>query len=177
MALLEVVTFPDDRLRRKCRPLTTVDDKIRTLASDMLETMYDDEGIGLAAPQVGLDIRLVVIDIPAEDGTQKHNPLVLINPEIIAREGEVASTEGCLSVPEYTAEVKRAEKVTVKALDQNGVEQTYNADGLFAICLQHEIDHLDGKLFIDYLSTLKRNMLRKRYSKLKKEQQRAAAAR
>ena len=175
MAVLEVVTYPDDRLRRKCRPIVEVDDKLRTLASDMLETMYADAGVDLAAPQGGLDIRMVVIDILAEDGTQGHNPVVLINPEIVAREGEVPSTEGCLSVPEYTAEIKRAEKVTVKALDQNGQMQTYAADGLFAICLQHELDHLDGKLFIDYLSALKRNMLHKRYLKLKKEQQHAAA--
>ncbi len=177
MAKLEVVVFPDDRLRRHCRPLKAeeIDDKLRTLCADMLETMYADEGIGLAAPQVGLSIRLVVIDIPDEDGSQGKNPLVLINPEIVRHEGTVPSTEGCLSVPDYTAEIERFETVTVKALDQYGREFTLDADGLLAICLQHELDHLDGKLFIDKLSMLKRNMLKKRYLKLKKEAQHAAA--
>lgn len=174
MAILKVVHFPDDRLRVKCRPVEVIDDKIKTLAADMFETMYDDEGIGLAAPQVGLDIRMVVIDIPDDDGKQgkPENQVVLINPEIISREGEVLSAEGCLSVPEYTAEIPRAEKVQVKALDLNGDEIIYNADGLFAICMQHELEHLDGTLFIDHLSALKRGMLLKKYSKLKKEAQR-----
>lgn len=179
MALLEVVTYPDERLRKVCRKVSVVDEQIKRLADDMFETMYDDEGIGLAAPQVGLDIRMVVIDIPEEDGTQGKHKVVLINPEIVHREGEVPSTEGCLSVPEYTAEIKRAEKITVKALDINGQEQTYEADGLFAICMQHEIDHLDGKLFIDYLSALKRNRLHKKYMKLKQDEihaRKAAAA-
>lgn len=175
MAILKVVHFPDDRLRCKCRPVEVIDDKIKTLAADMFETMYHDEGIGLAAPQVGLEIRMVVIDIPGDDGEQgrPENQVVLINPEITAREGEVLSTEGCLSVPEYNAEITRSEKVQVKALNLNGEEVTYDAGGLFAICLQHEIEHLDGKLFIDHLSALKRGMLLKKYTKLKKEAKRS----
>ncbi len=174
MAILKVVHFPDDRLRVKCRPVaeTEIDDKLRALAADMFDTMYDDEGIGLAAPQIGLDIRMVVIDIPEQDGTQGKNQIVLINPVITRAEGEVVYSEGCLSVPEYNAEVTRAERIQVRALDLNGQEQVYDADGLLAICMQHEIDHLDGRLFIDYLSSLKRAMLLKKYSKLKKEAQR-----
>ncbi len=174
MAKLEVVIFPDDRLRRKCRKIEKIDDSLKTLAEEMFEVMYQDDGVGLAAPQVGLDIRMVVIDIPKEDGSQGENKLVLINPEFTSVEGKVLSTEGCLSVPDYTAEIERYEKVTVKALDLEGKEQVYEADGLFAICLQHELEHLDGKLFIDHLSNIKRGILYKRYLKLKKEAQRAA---
>lgn len=172
MAILKVVHFPDDRLRVKCRPVAEIDDKIRALAADMFDTMYDDEGIGLAAPQIGLDIRMVVIDIPEQDGKQGNNQIVLINPEITHAEGEIVYSEGCLSVPEYNAEITRAARVQVKALDLNGVEQVYDAEGLFAVCLQHELEHLDGKLFIDHLSPLKRTMLLKKYGKLKKEAQR-----
>ena len=173
MAIREIVTFPDERLRQICAPVTEFDDALKELTDDMFETMYDDEGIGLAAPQIGIEKRIVVIDIPEEDGKQGKNKLVLINPKITAKEGEVASEEGCLSVPEYRAEVKRFEKITLECRDLNGQKQVYEADGLLAICMQHELDHLDGKLFIDYLSRLKRDRLLTKYRKLKKELSRA----
>ncbi|MCL1602719.1 peptide deformylase [Succinatimonas hippei] len=173
MAIREIVTFPDERLRQICAPVTEFDAALKELTDDMFETMYDDEGIGLAAPQIGIEKRIVVIDIPEEDGKQGKNKLVLINPKITAKEGEVASEEGCLSVPEYRAEIKRYEKITLECQDLNGQKQIYEADGLLAICMQHELDHLDGKLFIDYLSRLKRDRLLTKYRKLKKGQARA----
>lgn len=173
MAIREIVTFPDERLRQICAPVTEFDAALKELTDDMFETMYDDEGIGLAAPQIGIEKRIVVIDIPEEDGKQGKNKLVLINPKITAKEGEVASEEGCLSVPEYRAKIKRYEKITLECQDLNGQKQIYEADGLLAICMQHELDHLDGKLFIDYLSRLKRDRLLTKYRKLKKEQARA----
>ncbi|TMO54294.1 peptide deformylase [Pseudoalteromonas phenolica] len=167
MAKLEVLRFPDERLRTVAEPVTEVNDEIRQIVKDMLETMYDENGIGLAATQVDIHKRIVVIDV-SEDGNE---PLVLINPEIIAKDGSTISEEGCLSVPQSYAKVDRAEQVTVKALNENGEEYTYEADGLLAICTQHELDHLMGKLFIDYLSPLKRQRIRK---KLEKEARLAA---
>ena len=169
MAIREIVTFPDERLRQKCALVTKFDDALKELTDDMFETMYDDEGIGLAAPQIGISQRIVVIDIPEEGGVQGENRLILINPVITKKEGEVPSEEGCLSVPDYRAEITRAEKVTLEAQDVNGEKKVYEADGLLAICMQHELDHLDGKLFIDYLSRLKRDRLLTKYRKLKKE--------
>ncbi|RZQ53858.1 peptide deformylase [Pseudoalteromonas phenolica] len=167
MAKLEVLRFPDERLRTVAEPVAEVNDEIRQIVKDMLETMYDENGIGLAATQVDIHKRIVVIDV-SEEGNE---PLVLINPEIIEKDGSTISEEGCLSVPQSYAKVDRAEQVTVKALNENGEEYTYEADGLLAICTQHELDHLMGKLFIDYLSPLKRQRIRK---KLEKEARLAA---
>ena len=161
MALLNILRFPDPRLRNKATPITKVTDKIRQLADDMLETMYEAPGVGLAAIQVNVKKRLIVIDI-SED---KSQPLVLINPEVISSEGEREHEEGCLSVPEAYEMVTRADKVRVKALDRDGKEIEFDADDLLATCVQHEIDHLEGKLFVDYLSNLKRQRIKKRLEK------------
>jgi len=161
MAKLEILHFPDQRLRNKAKPIEQVDDTIRQLVDDMLETMYDAPGIGLAATQVNVDKQLIVIDISEE----KNEPLCLINPMILRAEGDEEMEEGCLSVPDIYEAVERAEKVTVRALDQNGDEFTLAADELLAVCIQHEIDHLKGKLFVDYLSPLKQQRLKKRLQK------------
>lgn len=160
----EILTFPDPRLKEKSKPVAEVTDSIRELMDEMLEIMYEAPGIGLAAPQVNIHKRIVVIDITEE----KNSPMFFINPEIIASSGEEEMEEGCLSVPEYTAIVHRPSEVTVKALDKDGKEFQLECDGLLAVCIQHEIDHLNGKLFIDYLSPLKRQMVRKKMDKLKK---------
>ncbi|WP_105201213.1 MULTISPECIES: peptide deformylase [unclassified Pseudoalteromonas] len=169
MALLEVLRFPDERLRTIAAPVEQVDDSIRSITEDMLATMYDENGIGLAATQVDIHQRIVVIDVSEE----RDEPLILINPEITHKNGSTVSEEGCLSVPHSYAKVDRAETVTVKALNAQGEEFTLDADGLLAICIQHELDHLIGKLFIDYLSPLKRQRIRK---KLEKEARLAAKA-
>ncbi|MCG7546240.1 peptide deformylase [Pseudoalteromonas sp. MM17-2] len=169
MALLEVLRFPDERLRTVAQPVTDINDDIRIIVKDMLETMYDENGIGLAATQVDIHQRIVVIDVSDE----RDQPLVLINPEITHKDGSTVSEEGCLSVPNSYAKVDRAETVTVKALNEQGEEFSLDADGLLAICIQHELDHLLGKLFIDYLSPLKRQRIRK---KLEKEARLAAKA-
>jgi len=165
MALLEILHFPDPRLRKKATPIKEVTDKIRQLADDMLETMYDAPGVGLAAIQVNVQKRLVVIDT-SED---KSTPLVFINPEIINKEGEREHEEGCLSVPEAYEVVTRADTIRVKALDRDGKPFELDADELLATCIQHEIDHLDGKLFVDYLSNLKRQRIKKRLEKQQKQ--------
>ncbi len=177
MALLEVLKFPDPRLRRKCLPVGKVDDRLRQLAADMLETMYHEKGIGLAAAQVGELVRLIVMDSrPKEDGRYKiedqseleaqiEQPLVLFNPEIVKKEGRTTYDEGCLSVPTYFETVERFEFIGVRALDRNGASFEFETDGLLAIVIQHEIDHLDGKLFIDRLSPIKSNRIK---SKIKK---------
>jgi peptide deformylase len=165
MALLNILHFPDPRLRKKAQPIETVSDEIRQLAQDMLETMYDAPGVGLAAIQVNVQKRLVVIDI-SED---KSSPLIFINPEIIEKQGEREHEEGCLSVPEAYELVTRADTVRVKALDQNGNAFEMEADELLATCIQHEIDHLDGKLFVDYISNLKRQRIKKRLEKQAKQ--------
>lgn len=171
MSVKEVVIFPDDRLREPTREVTVFDEELAALASDMLETMYDDEGIGLAAPQVGDHRRIIVIDIPDDQDRQHINPMVLVNPVIASHsEDTVESEEGCLSVPGYQDKVMRYSTVTVEYQDLKGEHQKIeNATGLLAICLQHETDHLSGKLFIDYLSRLKREMLRRKYSKILKK--------
>lgn len=161
MARLEVLRFPDERLRTVAKPVAEVNDDIRQIVKDMFETMYDENGVGLAATQVDIHQRIVVIDV-SED---KSEPLVLINPEIIERDGETISEEGCLSVPSSYAKVDRAEHVKVQALNENGETYTFEADGLLAVCVQHELDHLVGKLFIDYLSPLKRQRIRKKLEK------------
>lgn len=161
MALLEILHFPDPRLRNKAGPVEVVDDSIRSLIDDMFETMYQAPGIGLAAIQVNVQRRVIVVDISEE----KDQPLALINPEIISLEGEEEMEEGCLSVPGVYETVKRAESIRFKGLDREGSPLELEADGLLAVCIQHEIDHLDGKLFVDYLSNLKRQRIRKRLEK------------
>jgi len=161
MAVLKVLHFPDERLRTIAKPVAEVNAEIRQLVKDMLETMYDENGIGLAATQVNVHLRVVVIDL-SED---RNQPQVFINPEIIAHDGETSYEEGCLSVPQNYASVSRAKSVTVKAQDIDGNWFELQADGLLAICLQHELDHLIGKLFIDYLSPLKRDRIRKKLEK------------
>lgn len=163
MAILTILEFPDERLRQKAKPVEMVDDGIRKLIDDMFETMYAAPGIGLAANQVNVQRRLLVLDISEE----KNQPLALINPELVTREGQEESDEGCLSVPGVFEKVKRAEKIRVRALNRDGESFEMDADGLLAVCIQHEIDHLEGKLFVDYLSPLKRQLARK---KVKKEQ-------
>lgn len=161
MAKLEVLRFPDERLRKVAKPVTSVDQSVKDIVANMFETMYAEEGIGLAATQVDIHQRIVVIDV-----SEEHNErLVLINPEITERQGSTGIEEGCLSVPDYRALVERAEYVTVKALDVEGQPFELKADGLLAICIQHELDHLEGKLFVDYLSALKRERLLKRLQK------------
>jgi len=166
VALLEVLHFPDKRLRKKAVPVENIDDNCRSLAKDMLETMYHNQGIGLAATQINIQKRLVVIDL----STEKNEAMCLINPEILSSEGSEESQEGCLSVPEYYDMVTRAEKIKYRYMDINGEVIEDDTDGLLAICIQHEIDHLDGKLFIDYLSPMKRQRLRKKLDKQEKFQ-------
>ncbi len=161
MALLNILRFPDDRLRTKAKLVKQLTNKHQKLLDDMLETMYTAPGIGLAATQVNVHQQIIVIDV-SED---RKTPYCFINPEIIADSGHEASEEGCLSVPETYAEIERAEQVTLKYLDRKGKEQILEADGLLAICIQHEIDHLQGKLFVDYLSKLKRDRIRKKLEK------------
>ena len=167
MAVLDVLRFPDERLRTVAKPIEDVNDEIKTLIENMFETMKDENGVGLAATQVNHHVRMFVLDV-SENGDE---PYVFINPEIIDREGSMINEEGCLSVPHCYAKVERAEQVTMKALDKDGNEFTKEADGLMAICMQHELDHLDGKLFVDYLSPLKRERIKK---KLEKEARLAA---
>lgn len=165
MAILDILNYPDDRLRTVAKPVENVDDAIKQLVDDMFETMYSAPGIGLAATQVNVHQQVIVIDI----SEQKDQPLCLINPEIIAEEGTERCEEGCLSVPDIYESVERSEKVTVKAMDRNGDEYTLDADGLLAVCIQHEIDHLKGKLFVDYLSPLKFQRVKKRLLKQQRE--------
>lgn len=164
MASLEILHFPDPRLRRKALPVEGVDDALRQSVEDMFETMYSVQGIGLAATQINLLRQVVVVDISKD----RNEPLCLINPEITDREGEEEMREGCLSVPDVFADVQRAEKITLKALDLDGNAFTLEAQGLLAVCIQHEIDHLEGKLFIDYLSPLKRERIKKKLLKVQK---------
>jgi peptide deformylase len=161
MAILDILHFPDDRLRKSARPVEEVNDDIRRLVDDMFETMYAAPGIGLAATQVNVHQQVIVIDISEE----KNQPLVFINPEILHQDGEEETDEGCLSVPGIFEKVKRAARVRVRALDRDGQPFELEADDLLAVCIQHEMDHLKGKLFVDYLSQLKRQRIR---SKLKK---------
>lgn len=167
MAILEVLRFPDERLRTVAVPIETIDAEIEQLIKDMLETMLDENGIGLAATQINVHKQLVVIDV----SEKQNDPLVLINPVITHKDGLTISEEGCLSVPNNYAKVERAENITVKALNRKGEEMSLDADGLLAICIQHELDHLKGKLFVDYLSPLKRQRIK---AKLEKEARIAA---
>jgi peptide deformylase len=163
MALLEICTYPDKVLLREAEPVCTLDREIIKLADDMAETMYNAPGIGLAANQVGVPRRLIVVDCSRRDPDSQL--IVLVNPEIIAAEGMTSIEEGCLSVPDYQAEVMRYEKVKVRGLDLQGKTVELDADGLLAVVLQHEIDHLNGKLFIDHLSRLKRELCKRRLLK------------
>ncbi len=177
MAILEILKFPDPRLRKKGVAVPKVTDELRTLADDMLETMYSFRGIGLAAAQVNKQVRLLVVDTrPRENGRYNledmtalekeiEQPLVLFNPEIVAQRGQTTYDEGCLSVPTYYETVERFDWIEVKALDRQGQPVQFSTDGLLAICIQHEIDHLDGKLFIDRLSPIKSSRIK---SKIKK---------
>lgn len=172
MALLPILQFPDPRLHKVARPVAVVDARIQALVADMLETMYDAKGIGLAATQVDAHERVIVIDVSEE----RDQPLVLINPEIIwsSAEREI-SDEGCLSVPGIYDEVERAKQVKVKALDANGQSRVIEADELLAICIQHEMDHLQGKVFVEYLSPLKRNRIKTKMLKAQRELARESA--
>lgn len=161
MAQLNVLHYPDSRLRKLALPVETVDDGVRALVADLLETMYAAPGIGLAATQVNVQKRVIVMDV----SENKNQPLALINPTLLDREGEEEMEEGCLSVPGFYEAVKRAERVRVSALDRDGEPFELETGGLLAVCIQHEMDHLDGKLFVDYLSALKRDRIRRKLEK------------
>lgn len=165
MTILSILHFPDPRLRNKALPVTNVDATVRKLIDDMLETMYEAPGIGLAAIQVNVLKRVIVIDI-SEDNS---SPVCLINPQIVARAGEEIMEEGCLSVPGIFEEIERSNWIKVSALNRNGDAFEMETDGLLAICIQHEIDHLDGKLFVDYLSEIKRQRIRKKLEKQRRQ--------
>ena len=166
MAKLKILEFPDPRLRTKATLVAAVDDDLRALIGDMFDTMYAAPGIGLAATQVDVHQRLLVADVSVD----KVDPHVLINPEILEKDGVIATDEGCLSVPGFYEEVERAEHIKVRFLDREGAEVELEAHGLLAVCIQHEIDHLDGKLFVDYLSEAKRTRIRKKLEKERRQQ-------
>lgn len=166
MAILDILEFPDPRLRTVAEPVNTVDDELRTFIDDMIETMYHAKGIGLAASQVNVHQRILVIDVSENN----DSPMVFINPEITPLTDELDTyEEGCLSVPGFYENVERPERVHVKALDRNGDPFEMECEGLLATCLQHEVDHLDGKLFVDHISRLKRNRIRKRIEKQQRQ--------
>lgn len=174
MALRDILIAPHPTLKTKAAPVGVVDDRVRALLDDMLETMYAAPGIGLAAPQIGVLERLVVVDV--SDKESPPAPLCLVNPEIVAHgEARVIAEEGCLSLPDVYADVERAERVFVRFLDRDGAVRELDADGLLGRCLQHEIDHLDGLLFVDHLSMLKRRTLMRKHAKLQREKERKAS--
>ena len=164
MSLMKIYHYPEPVLAQKAEPIADVDDSIRQLAKDMAETMYAAPGVGLAAPQVGVSQRLIVLD--CSGGEEAPNLISAINPEIVATEGESFEEEGCLSVPGYYCKIKRKAEVTVRYLDLDGAEQSLTTDGLLAVAFQHEIDHLNGVLFVDHLSSLKRSLFKKKYQKI-----------
>jgi len=164
-----ISSYPDPELKKKSPPVTVINEKIRELVRDMVETMYDAPGVGLAAPQIGVHQRVIVIDVAGKD--EKPDLIVAINPVIIHAEGETYEEEGCLSVPKYAANVRRHAKVVVKGLNLEGEEVTWKAEELLAIAFQHEIDHLDGILFIDHISQLKREIFRRKYRRGNLEQE------
>ena len=177
MALREILIWPDKRLAQVCKPVEAVDDGIRALVKDMLETMYDANGVGLAAPQVGVLKRLVVIDLQGRDGAPSGEaPLVLINPTFSDMEGDLSWEEGCLSLPNENGVVTRRAKCTVQYMDLDGKTCRLTGEGLASVALQHECDHLDGKVFVDYLSPIKRAVIRRRMMRLKGERERDRAA-
>lgn len=161
MSILTILEFPDERLRKIAAEVKTVDDSIRKLVDDMLETMYQEHGIGLAATQVNVHLRVIVIDV----SENKDEPLCLINPEIVEKYGMKESEEGCLSVPGFFEKVKRVERIKVKALNRKGQPFEFEATDILAVCVQHEMDHLQGKLFVDYISSLKRQRIKKKLEK------------
>ena len=163
----KILTYPDPELKKKSAPVTVINEKTRELARDMAQTMYDAPGVGLAAPQIGVQQRIVVIDVSAKD--EKSELIVVINPVIVHADGESYEEEGCLSVPQYAANVRRHARVVVLALNLEGEEITYKADGLLAIAFQHEMDHLDGILFIDQISPLKREIFRRKYRRIQED--------
>ena len=174
MAKLTILEYPDPRLRTSAVPVGTVDDSIRTLIDDMLETMYAAPGVGLAATQVNVHKRVLVADVTRE----QNQPLAFVNPEIIEREGKTEAEEGCLSVPGIFDKLNtRSERVVVRALDREGKPFELEADGLLAVCIQHEMDHLEGRLFVDYLSELKRTRIRKKLEKERRERSTDGAGR
>jgi peptide deformylase len=179
MSLLPIVEVPDPRLRQISSPVEKVDDELRKLVADMFETMYAAPGIGLAAIQVGVPKRLLVIDLqqPEEEGGEPvRDPRVFINPEILTHsDQEVPYTEGCLSIPDQYADVDRPDRIRARWLDEHGKQHEQDIDGMLAVCLQHEMDHLEGVLFIDHLSRLKREMVLKKLAKMRKEQGKKAA--
>jgi len=172
MALRQIVEFPDPRLRTKALPVSTFDAALGRLAADMLETMYEAPGIGLAATQVDVHLQLLVLDVSEE----KNTPMVLVNPRIVERAGSQVYQEGCLSVPGIFADVERADRIRVEAQDVAGKPFVIEADGLLAVCIQHEMDHLAGKLFVDYLSPLKRELVRKKLEKQRRHAEPATAS-
>jgi peptide deformylase len=181
MAIREILIWPDPELLKVSQRIEAIDDEVKKLAADMLETMYDAEGVGLAAPQVGVHKRLVVIDIHSQDREEHEaevpsgrDPLVLVNPEFVLKEGELSWEEGCLSVPGETGVVTRCAHVKVRYQDLDGNTHELEAEGLKAVALQHECDHLDGKLFVDYVSRLKRNVIRRKMERLRAEREEAA---
>ncbi|WP_164007416.1 peptide deformylase [Pyxidicoccus trucidator] len=166
----EILIWPDPVLKQKARPVAKVNDAVRVLVKDMFETMYSSEGVGLAAPQVGVLQRVIVLDTTHSQPESK--PIAMINPEIIGMEGETSYKEGCLSIPGESEDVDRAAIVTVKFLDEEGQEQTLRCDGLLAIAVQHETDHLNGTVFVDHVSTLKRELIRNRMKRFKSARER-----
>ena len=169
----EILIWPDPILKKKASPVAKVDDSTRALVKDMFETMYAADGVGLAAPQIGVSQRVIVLDTTPRQ--PESRPLAMINPEIVAMDGETTYTEGCLSIPGEAEDVDRAARITVRFLDPDGAEQTLECDGLLAIAVQHENDHLDGIVFVDHVSTLKRELIRKRMKRLKAEREQPAA--
>ena len=167
LSILTILEFPDERLRKKAAEVKVVDDTIKKLVDDMLETMYEARGIGLAATQVNVHLRVIVIDV----SEQKNSPMYFINPEITTKTGIEESEEGCLSVPGFYEKVKRAEQIKVKALNKDGQPFELNADGILAVCIQHEMDHLEGKLFVDYISSLKRQRIKTKLQKIHRQPQ------
>ena len=167
MAVLPIIIAPDPRLKKKCTPIEQVDDDIATLMADMLETMYLAPGIGLAAPQIGVTKKVIVVDTSGKD--ENPAPIKMANPEILSASEELGTyEEGCLSLPDHYAEVERPAKIKVGYLDENNAQQELEAEELLAICIQHEMDHLNGVLFVDHVSTLKRNMILRKLTKAKK---------
>jgi peptide deformylase len=173
MTKLAILEYPDPRLRTKAVPIETVDDAVRKLADDMLETMYAARGVGLAASQVDVHRRLLVLDV----SDTRDQPLVLINPEIIGAEGRAPGEEGCLSLPGIYDKLERAARIKVRALDRHGTRFEMDAEGMLAVCIQHEMDHLEGKLFVDYLSELKRQLIRRRLAKERKQRSQGSESR
>jgi peptide deformylase len=173
MTKLAILEYPDPRLRTRAEPIVVVDDAVRKLTDDLLETMYAARGVGLAASQVDVHRRLIVLDV----SDTRDQPLVFINPQMVSAEGRAPGEEGCLSVPGIYDKLERAERIKVSALDRNGESFEMEAQGMLAVCIQHEMDHLEGKLFVDYLSELKRQLIRRRLQKERKQRSQGSETR